>query len=79
MSVTMRHFYSDEWCRDDNARSQEALQEIARKIRQSCKVEKVIKSNDGACTIYRNENLGLKYWIKDEFGHISEIDEAREH
>jgi len=81
-SATMNHWYSDEWCTDKHARTQEQLQEIAGKIRANCKIEE----RDGhegdvfgtyVCTIYINENLGLRYWVKDEFGHITEIDEAR--
>ena len=81
-SATMRHFYSNEWCRDDKARTQEELQAIAQKIRRGCKVEERDNFNGGefgtyTCTIYINENLGLRYWVKDEFGWITEIDEAR--
>lgn len=81
-SATIRHFYSDEWCRDEKARTQEQLQKIAAQIRRGCKVEER-DSHDGdmfgtyTCTIYINENLGLRYWVKDEFGWITEIDEAR--
>lgn len=78
-SCHMRHFYSDEWCRDEKARNQEQLQEIVRKIRESCDVYTIDYFEDYTCTIYRNENLGLRYWVKDEFGHISEIDEERKH
>lgn len=78
-SSHMRHFYSDEWCRDEKARTQEQLQEIVRKIRESCDVYTIDYFEDYTCTIYRNENLGLRYWVKDEFGHISEIDEERKH
>ena len=78
-AVKMDHFYSNEWCKDQYARSQEELQEIAKKIRENCEVETIEKTSYGCCTVYRNRNLGLKYWIKDDFGHISEIDEAREY
>lgn len=80
--IVMNHWYSDEWCTDGRARSQEQLQEIAAQIRKHCKVEQiapVLGQSDTAniCTIYVNEGLGIKYWVKDTFGHISEIDEAR--
>lgn len=83
-SVRMNHYYSNEWCRDEHARTQEQLQEIARQIRENCKVEEIAQTaccNEAGnvCTIYTNKNLGLKYWVKDTFGHISEIDEAREY
>lgn len=77
MSFTMRHFYSDEFCKDQNARNQEELQEIAKSIREGCKVKEYHNYERYYCTIYENENLGLKYWVKDVFGHITEIDEAR--
>ena len=79
MMSVMRHWYSNEWCKDDKARTQEQLQEIAIKIRRSCKLKecKPVSENFDTCTIYENEALGLRYWIKDNFGHIEEIDEAR--
>lgn len=77
MSYRMDHWYSDEWCRDHHARTQEQLQEIAGKIRKSCKVTEIVDNGFNICTVYENKNLGVKYWIKDSFGHISEIDEAR--
>lgn len=81
-AVRMNHYYSDEWCRDNHARTQEELQSIAGQIRKHCKVQSISmvagQHNDAnICTIYVNENLGLRYWVKDEFGHISEIDEER--
>lgn len=81
-SASLRHFYSDEWCTDKNARTQEQLQAIAKKIREGCKVEERSIFDGGTfgdhcCTIYVNESLGLRYWVKDDFGKISEIDEAR--
>lgn len=77
MTARMNHYYSNEWCNDSRARSQEELQNIAKQIRQNCKVEEIEDNTWGVCTIYTNEALGLKYWVKDQFGHISEIDEAR--
>lgn len=76
------HWYSDEFCSDSHARNQEQLQNIAKRIRENCKVTEcspvMCQNDDGyVCTIYENKNLGLKYWIKDEFGHITEIDEMR--
>ena len=76
--MKMNYWYSDEWCKDEHARSQEELQNIANKIRRGCKVKEIANYESYVCTIYENKNLGLRYWIKDEFGHISEIDEARE-
>ena len=81
-SVRMNHWYSDEWCTDNRARSQEELQQIAAEIRKHCDVKEIAPvacQSDSAwiCTILTNEALGLKYWIKDRFGYISEIDEAR--
>lgn len=78
MGMLMNHWYSDEWCKDNHARNQEQLQEIASKIRIGCKVNEIKDCGYYVCTIYKNESLGLKYWVKDTFGHISEIDEARE-
>lgn len=75
--MKVRHFYSDEFCRDENARTQEELQEIAKRIRNGCKVKEICEYERYCCTKYENENLGLRYWVKDEFGHITEIDEAR--
>ena len=75
----MNNYYSDEWCRDNHARSQAELQEIARQIRLGCDVKEISEMDGYVCTIYTNENLGLRYWVKDTFGHISEINEAREY
>ena len=75
--AVMNHFYSNEWCRDHHARTQEELQQIARQIRTNCTCKETKNMGDYNCTIYINENLGLRYWIKDSFGHISEIDEER--
>lgn len=76
--MKMNHWYSNEFCTDSHARTQEQLQEIAKRIRANCKVVEIAKcSDDGVCTKYENESLGIRYWVKDEFGHISEIDEAR--
>ena len=79
MSLQLRHFYSNEWCKDQNATDQETLQKIAAQIRANCKVDEICEPDSlgSICTVYRNEALGLKYWVKDTFGHISEIDEAR--
>ena len=77
-SAKMTHYYSDEWCADDRKRSQEELQIIAQNIRRGCSVDEIHTHDDGeACTIYINAALGIKYWIKDRCGWISEIDEAR--
>lgn len=80
--IIMNHWYSDEWCKDNHARTQEQLQNIAKQIRSNCQMyecKPVSSSNDDiiVCTIYYNENLGLKYWVKDRLGRITEIDEAR--
>lgn len=78
--MKLRHFYSDTFCTDDRARNQEQLQEIADKIRKNCKVKEIQYScviERYTCTIYENEAVGVKYWVKDEFGFITEIDEAR--
>lgn len=79
MTTRMNHYYSNEWCHDEHARTQEQLQEIAGKIRKSCKVTEIVDNGFDICTIYENENLGLKFWVKDNFGWISEIDEGREY
>ena len=76
-AMRLNHYYSDEWCKNDHARNQEQLQEIAGKIRINCKVINIVDNGNSICTIYENANLGLKFWVKDEFGHISEIDEGR--
>lgn len=78
MAAKLNHFYSNEFCKDEHARTQEELQAIAKAIRENCKCSECNDYGDYVCTIYFNENLGIKYWIKDTFGHISEIDEARE-
>ncbi len=78
MGKKLRHWYSDEWCKDGNATTQEQLQNIAAKIKKGCKITEVHTEGFNACTIYENEALGLKYWVKDDFGHIEEIDEARD-
>ena len=77
--MKLSHWYSDEFCHDDNATSQEQLQEIARLIREGCKCVEIKGKGGNVVTIYENENLGLKYWVKDTFGHITEIDEARKY
>lgn len=75
--MKVKHYYSDEWCTNDSARTQEELQNIAKQIRANCTVKEISDMGDYFCTIYENENLGLKYWIHDSFGHISEITEGR--
>ena len=75
--MRMKHYYSDEWCRDEKATSQYKLQEIASKIRANCKVDKISDMGDYFCTEYVNDALGLRYWVHDSFGHISEITEGR--
>ena len=75
--MRMDTFYSDEWCKDEHARTQEQLQEIAGKIRKNCKVKKIIDNGHSIVTEYINENLGIEYWVHDSFGHISEIIEGR--
>ena len=77
MSAKMTHYYSDEWCTDNHKRSQDELQKIAAQIRKGCKVDEICEMGSYFCTIYQNENLGLRYWVKDTFGWISEIDEER--
>ena len=79
MATTLRQWYSNEWCKDEHATTQEELQNIAAKIRKNCKVAEIHADGFNSCTIYTNEALGLKYWVKDDFGHIEEIDEARYH
>lgn len=80
-TMKMKTWYSDEWCNDDRAASQEELQKIAKQIRENCKCIEICEANSSGtvCTIYINEALGIKYWVKDNFGHISEIIEARSH
>lgn len=78
-AIRMDHWYSNEWCRDEHGRTQEQLQEIAGKIRRNCKVENIVDNGHSICTIYVNDNLGIRYWVKDSFGTISEIDEARQY
>lgn len=75
--MKINHYYSNEWCKDEHARTQEELQEIAKQIRSNCKCESIENMDGYVCTIYKNDNLGLKFWIKDTFGKISEIDEGR--
>lgn len=75
----MNHWYSNEWCHDEHGRTQEQLQEIAGKIRRGCEAKEITDYGTYVCTIYENENLGLRYWVKDFFGIVSEIDEARQY
>lgn len=77
MTTKMNHYYSNDWCKDERARTQEELQNIASLIRKTCKTQDIQISDDYVCTTYTNEALGIRYWIKDTFGTISEIDEAR--
>lgn len=76
-TAKMQNYYSDEWCNDEKARTQDELQEIAGKIRHNCDVSEIHTMDGYTCTIYINKNLGLRFWIKDTFGHISEINEER--
>lgn len=77
-AVQLNQYYSNEWCNDEKkARSQEELQRIAKSIRDNCEVVEIIDMGDYFCTVFRNNNLGLRYWIHDSFGHISTIDEER--
>lgn len=76
--MKMKHYESDEWSHhSERARTQEQLQEMAGMIRRNCKTERIDDMGDYFCTIYTNEALGLRYWIHDSFGHISEIIEGR--
>lgn len=77
-SVKMRSYRNNSWCSDHRACSEEELQEMAGKIRENCTVKEIDnESYLHCCTILENKNLGLKYWIHDDLGHISEIIEAR--
>lgn len=81
-AVVMKHYYSDKWCNTSEARTQEQLQQIAKQIREVCAVVQIHDQSkmygDGkACTEYQNEILGIRYWIHDTFGYISDITEAR--
>ena len=75
--MKIREWRSNEWCTDEKATTQEDLQNMARQVRENCKVTEIECNGNSTCTIYENKNLGIKYWIKDNFGHISEIIEAR--
>ena len=79
--MKLTHYEWDRWSTNsERATTQERLQEIAGLIRESCKVERIDRNNDEhTCTIYRNDNLGLRYWVHDTFGKISEIIEGREY
>lgn len=70
---------SDEWCKTNHAATQEKLQEIAGMISKNCKVKEIVDNGYGICTIYENDALNIRYWVKDRFGHISEIIEGRYH
>lgn len=73
------HWNSDDWCHDDRATTQEVLQEMAKSIRENCKATGVHRNGStSVCTTYENANLGLKYWIHDDLGRVSEIIEGRE-
>lgn len=76
--LKVKHYQSNEWCKNENARNQEELQKMAKMIRENCKVEGIDDMGSYFCSRYKNENLGIRYWILDEFGHISEITEGRE-
>lgn len=73
----INHWYSDEWCKDKHAATQEKLQEIAGKISRNCKAKEIVDNGNNIVTIYENDALSIRYWIHDSFGHISEITEAR--
>lgn len=76
--LRMKHYESDEWSRnEEKATTQERLQEIAAQIRKGCKVTKINDMGNYYCTEFENENLGIRYWIHDSFGTISEIIEGR--
>lgn len=78
--MTIKSFYSDDWCREeDKARTQDELQEMAKKIRIGCNKTKISYMDGYVCTEYSNDNLGLSYWVHDEFGHISQIIEGRKY
>lgn len=79
MSAKMTHYYSNEFCSDKRARTQEQLLDIVAKIRKGCKIEQICEGSDYVCTIYTNKAIGLRYWVQDTFGHINSIDEAREY
>lgn len=71
------HWYSDEWCTDHQATTQEKLQDIAAQISKNCKAKNIVDNGFGICTTYENEALSIRYWVHDRFGHISEITEGR--
>ena len=77
-AIKLRHYYNNDWSKDANACSQEELQEMAAEIRKHCEVKEINnESYINCCTIYENKNLGVKYFIHDKLGNISEITEAR--
>lgn len=82
--AVMQHYYSDEWWKDSelhssiHAKSQRELREIVKQIKENCKIKEVSVTDGYTCTIYVNDVVGAKFWVKDRFGHIEEIDEARE-
>lgn len=73
----IREWQSDEWCTNKNATTQEKLQEITGKISKNCKATEIVDNGDEICTIYENDALNIRYYVKDSFGHISEIIESR--
>ena len=79
MSCKVREMISNSYDSSDMARSQEELQAIAGKIRKGCRVAEIDMSDDHGCIIYKNENLGLTYWVHDECGTITSIRERREY
>ncbi len=79
-SCKIREWQSDEWSMGKNAATQEKLQEIAGMISKNCTVKEMTDiGNDEICTIYENDALNIRYYVKDTFGHISEIIESRWH
>lgn len=80
----MQHFYSSEFWKDSelhssiHAKNQNELLMIAKQIRDNCEIKEVSFGDGYTCTIYVNAVVGVTFWVKDRFGHITEIDEARE-
>ena len=84
MTTYFTHYYNSEWWTDDelhtstHGKTTAELFLIAEQIRKNCEVVECQTSASGfTCTKYENKALGVRYWVKDTFCHISEIDEAR--
>ena len=64
---------------EDDMYPQHVLQMMAAKIRENCECEDIFDGQKDGTTshTYINHNLGIEYFIKDQFGEIQIIIEER--